>query len=145
MRINETDWNEFIGTFRSDLEKVDDMWKDCERSYRDDDGDIINFRNYSELHVWRITNIISFALDWENCVFFEEDVSCSDFARKLIDDVYDWSETAELNPYEYEQTDEHLELFSMLINGLNEEDPEVSGIKPMVIKRFNEYFPEYPV
>jgi hypothetical protein len=139
-RISKDQWDSFIESFRDDLERVDDLWKDAERPYRNLDGDVINAKRYCELNVWRVENIVHFVLEWEKCAFFSEGYSSKNFAKRLIDDVYEWSDTAELCPLEYYQTDDHLKLLSMLIVELNEDEPEVDGIRPIVIQRFNEFF-----
>lgn len=136
MRISETDWDEFIETFRSDLERVDDMWKDCERPYRNWDGDIIDYNEYNKLNIWRTSNIVNHVIDYEKSVFNDGSESFEEFCEMWVDDSWEWDDYGELDPSIYDQTDAHLYLISILLSGINDDDPDTDGIKPHVLERF---------
>lgn len=137
MKLNDSEWKEFIESFRGELEQVDDMWKDTERSYRDYDGDIINYKKYENLNVWRLSNIINYVIDFDKDLYVESVDTIEKLAQSFID-MDDYFEDCDcLMPYNYHQTDGHLEVISFILCELNSDEHDSDGIRPHVLERYN--------
>jgi hypothetical protein len=142
MKISRENWEKFIKSFRHDLEQIDDRWKDIERPYRDWEGDVIDFDEYWNLNLWRVSNIIEYVIDYENSYFYEEGETIQQFAKMWINQSFDWDDFEDLHPQTYDQSEGHIALISLLLCEMAEDDPETHGVRPHVLERFNAFMAE---